>query len=486
MVDTERAHNWFRKGVALGELGKYEEAIKCYDKAIEIKPNDEEAWYNKGVALGKLGKHEEAIRCFDRAIEIKPSYEEAWYGKGVRLGELGKYEEAIKCYDRAIEIRPNYEEAWYNKGWNVTKLGKYEEAIKCYDKAIEIKPNYEEVWYNKGWNVTKLERYEEAAKCFERAYRLVKGIPVEEYYSPEQAEPTRLERPEIIFHFIEDTKKEWVRVALVQLDFSLKLNDPSEDFGYTLEKTKETRDKVFKALSIAEKNKVDIICFPELSVAEEWIKDLKEQFRDLIVVFGTYYKGGFNVCPIIVNGQDYYIQKINPSPHFEKEVRKGRCMQKGKSILVFQTKCGKLAILVCIDYIEEVHRIIHSSDERVKNVDFIIVPEYNVDVNLFQEQANQDCQKANFPYVVQANALRVFEQEVGGTCVIGVDHKSALKRYRMERLKPNDNIEFKLYEAKGETISIVDLDIKRKGVQVPATGSLAEPKMIFIECRNLT
>jgi tetratricopeptide (TPR) repeat protein len=511
---------WYNKGVALGKLGKHEEEIKCYDKAIEIKPNYEQAWYNKGVTLGELGKHEEEIKCFDRAIEIKPNYEQAWYNKGVTLGELGKYEEAIKCYDKAIEIKPNDEDAWNNKGWALGKLGKYEEAIKCYDKAIEIKPNYEKAWnnkgvalgklgkheeeikcydkaieikpnyekawYNKGVTLGELERYEEAAKYFERAYRLAKGIPVGEYYSPEQAEPTRLERPEIIFQFIEDTKKERVRVALVQLDFSLKLNDPSEDFGYTLEKTKETMDKVFKALSIAEKSKVDIICFPELSVAEEWIKEVKEQFRDLIVVFGTYYRGGFNVCPIIVNGQDYYIQKINPSPHFEKEVRKGRCMKKGKSILVFQTKCGKLAILVCMDYIEEIHRILHSSDERVKNVDFIIVPEYNVDVNLFQEQANQDCRKANFPYIVQANAWRVFEQEVGGTCVIGVDHKSALKRYRMERLKPDDSVEFKLYEAKGETVSILDLDIKRKGVQVPATGSAAEPKMIFIECHNLT
>ena len=554
MVDTEGADNWFNKGWDLGRLGKYEEAIKSYDKAIEIDPNHEAAWYNKGVALGELGKHEESIKCYDRAIEIDPNHEaawynkgwnlgrlgkheeaiksydkateidpndeEAWFGKGWNLSRLGKYEEAIKSYDKAIEIKPNYKEAWFGKGWNLSKLGKHEEAIKCYDRAIEINPNDEAAWYNKAWdlgelgkheesikcydraieidpndeeawfrkgrNLSKLERYKEAAKCFERAYRLVKKIPVEEYYSPEQAEPTRLEGPEMIFQFIEDTKKEWVRVALVQLDFSLKLNDPSEDFGYTLEKTKETRDKVFKALSIAEKNKVDIICFPELSVAEEWIKDVKEQFRDLIVVFGTYYKGGFNVCSIIIKGQDYYIKKINPSPHFEKEVRRGRCMKKGKSILVFQTKCGKLAVLVCMDYIEEVHRITHSSDERIRNVDFIIVPQYNVDVKLFQEQANQDCRKADFPYVVQVNAWTVFEQEVGGTCVVGVDHKSALKRYRMEKLKPDDTIEFKLYEAQGETVSILDLDIKRKGAQVPATGSTAEPKMIFIECHNLT
>ena len=442
-------------------------------------------WYNKGVNLGRVGKHDEAIKCFDQAIEIKPNYEEAWFAKGFSLGELGKYDEAIKCYDQAIEIRSNDEEAWYNKGVNLGRVGKHDEAIKCYDQATKIKPNYEKAWFAKGVGFAKLERYEEAARSFERAYRLAKELPIGEEYSPEQSEPTGLERTETIFQFIEGTQKEWVRIALVQLDFPLKLNDPSEDFGYVLEKPKETKDKVFEALNIAKKKKVDVICFPELSTAEEWIKEVKEQFRDMIVVFGTYYKGGFNVCPIIVNGQDYYVQKINPSPLFEKEVREGKFMKKGRSVRVFQTKCGKLAVLVCMDYLEEVHRILHSSDKKVGNVDLIVVPEYNADIALFQEQANQDCQKDNFPYIIQVNALRVLDQEVGGTCVVGTEHKGALKRYGMEELKPRDSIEFKLYEARKETISIVDLDISRKGAQVPATGSAAEPKMKFVGCVSL-
>ena len=39
------------KVLALYNLGKYEEAIKCYDKAIEIDPNYADAWNNKGLAL---------------------------------------------------------------------------------------------------------------------------------------------------------------------------------------------------------------------------------------------------------------------------------------------------------------------------------------------------------------------------------------------------------------------------------------------------
>ena len=42
---------------------KYNEAIKAYDKAIEINLHDSSAWYNKGLSLDKLNKHEEAIKA---------------------------------------------------------------------------------------------------------------------------------------------------------------------------------------------------------------------------------------------------------------------------------------------------------------------------------------------------------------------------------------------------------------------------------------
>ena len=42
---------WNNKGLALDNLGRYEEAIKYYDKAIELDPNNADAWYNKGLLL---------------------------------------------------------------------------------------------------------------------------------------------------------------------------------------------------------------------------------------------------------------------------------------------------------------------------------------------------------------------------------------------------------------------------------------------------
>ena len=120
---------------------EYNNAIQCYDKAIEIDANYADAWYNKGAVLDDLLNHNEAIQCFDKALEIDPNNAYAWSYKGVTLYKLGKRDESIQCYDKAIEIDPNNASTWNNKGLVLDHLRKYDDAIQCYDKALEIDPN---------------------------------------------------------------------------------------------------------------------------------------------------------------------------------------------------------------------------------------------------------------------------------------------------------------------------------------------------------
>jgi tetratricopeptide (TPR) repeat protein len=62
-----------KKGIALGHLGKYNEAISLYDKALVIKPNNTAALTNKGVALYHLGRYNEAISLYDKVSTIDPN-----------------------------------------------------------------------------------------------------------------------------------------------------------------------------------------------------------------------------------------------------------------------------------------------------------------------------------------------------------------------------------------------------------------------------
>jgi tetratricopeptide (TPR) repeat protein len=133
------------KSIELSLSDRYQEALAACEEKLRIRPDDAEAWYNKGVALDnlnraaeawdkkgvildKLGRHEEALRCFEEAIRIKPDYAPAWDNKGVAVGNLKGDEEALRCFEEALKFDNDYVPAWYHKGVALEHLGRHEEA----------------------------------------------------------------------------------------------------------------------------------------------------------------------------------------------------------------------------------------------------------------------------------------------------------------------------------------------------------------------
>jgi tetratricopeptide (TPR) repeat protein len=51
-------------------LEKVDEAIKSYDTALEIDPENAEAWFNKGMTLKKMGMINEATQCIEKCIDL--------------------------------------------------------------------------------------------------------------------------------------------------------------------------------------------------------------------------------------------------------------------------------------------------------------------------------------------------------------------------------------------------------------------------------
>ena len=45
---------------------------------------------NRAVALSGMGRFEEAIPSFDRALSLNPKYASAYYDKGSALAKLGR------------------------------------------------------------------------------------------------------------------------------------------------------------------------------------------------------------------------------------------------------------------------------------------------------------------------------------------------------------------------------------------------------------
>lgn len=54
------------------EDGQYDNALNLFQKAILLNRNDPDLWNLKGIALRSLGRYNEAIECFNKSLEIDP------------------------------------------------------------------------------------------------------------------------------------------------------------------------------------------------------------------------------------------------------------------------------------------------------------------------------------------------------------------------------------------------------------------------------
>nr|ACF09732.1 hypothetical protein [uncultured marine crenarchaeote KM3-86-C1] len=54
------------------EDGQYDDALNLFQKAISLNRNDPDLWNLKGIALRSLGRYNEAIECFNKSLEIDP------------------------------------------------------------------------------------------------------------------------------------------------------------------------------------------------------------------------------------------------------------------------------------------------------------------------------------------------------------------------------------------------------------------------------
>ena len=103
-LDPNYLNSYFKKGLALINLKKYEDAIESYNRAIELDPNFKEAYLNKGIAKFNLNKNEDAIECLNKAIELDPNLEEAYLCKAYALWNLRQYQDAIELFNKEIQL----------------------------------------------------------------------------------------------------------------------------------------------------------------------------------------------------------------------------------------------------------------------------------------------------------------------------------------------------------------------------------------------
>ncbi len=60
------------KGQSFLEDGKFDDALGFFEQALLLNQDDPDLWNNKGIALRSLGRYEEAMECFNKSLKIDP------------------------------------------------------------------------------------------------------------------------------------------------------------------------------------------------------------------------------------------------------------------------------------------------------------------------------------------------------------------------------------------------------------------------------
>lgn len=99
---------WQNRGNALlYGLSLPEDALACYKRALAINSNNVLALRNQGNALVELRRYDEAIASYDRALEIKPDDQISWHARSLAAEKTG-------LKDRQPTTNP----AWLNSGFD--------------------------------------------------------------------------------------------------------------------------------------------------------------------------------------------------------------------------------------------------------------------------------------------------------------------------------------------------------------------------------
>ena len=125
---------------------------------------EEEAsdWFEQGASLFNSEQYGEAIKAFDKAIEIGPNVKRSdrFYGwRGSSYMELGQYENAIQDITSAIQLEPTAIR-YRNRGSSYAKLDQHQNAVDDYTKAIQREPTATRGYINRAITYAELRQWD--------------------------------------------------------------------------------------------------------------------------------------------------------------------------------------------------------------------------------------------------------------------------------------------------------------------------------------
>lgn len=160
---------YYSLAIAYKKLGKKDEVINSYLKAVELNPKNYNAVYNLALAYSDLGDNDKAVYYALKAYNLNNKDVDILTLLSGFYEALENYSEAVKYLEEAVRIAPDKSVYFYNLGVLYSKLSNINESAENYKKAILVNPKQVEAYVNLA-SLYKTKQPEFALECLKKAY----------------------------------------------------------------------------------------------------------------------------------------------------------------------------------------------------------------------------------------------------------------------------------------------------------------------------
>ncbi len=130
----------FSLGTALEQQGLPHGALKAYNRAAQLKPDDSGLLASRGTLLHHLKRFDEAVADHLRAHALKPESPYICNNIGAALQLLRRDEEALPWFDKALQRKPDFVMALISKASSLAQLRRLDAAIEAYHQVKALDP----------------------------------------------------------------------------------------------------------------------------------------------------------------------------------------------------------------------------------------------------------------------------------------------------------------------------------------------------------
>lgn len=137
-----------KKGHKLWKLGQHQQALECFNSAIDLDIKNRDAWKYRIRCYNAMRQYDKALESFIKAIEVFPNDSLIRYRLGVWYRERKQPQKSIELYEKVIEMNKGEKEkssiegmAWYAMGNAYFDMKEYDKSIESFKKSAPLKPD---------------------------------------------------------------------------------------------------------------------------------------------------------------------------------------------------------------------------------------------------------------------------------------------------------------------------------------------------------